>query len=256
MHENARVDFLIVGAQKGGTHALVTFLRKHPRIFIPPVREAHFFDRTRKYQTDLESRCPFATYHELFESAEPGQLWGEATPIYMFLPFVAERIFRYNPAAKLIFLLRNPVHRAYSAYKMERSRQWETWPFTLAVALEPMRLRLATRHLDDDLHPVRVHSYLSRGFYAQQVEGFLRLFPRQNCLFIKSEDLLSEHESTMRRVFGFLEVDADVKVEAERVFVGASGELNPILASALGLLFRRDHARLERLTETEFSDWK
>jgi Sulfotransferase domain len=255
VRENGKVDFLIVGTQKGGTHALVSFLSQHPEIFIPLVREAHFFDRTRAYLADLQSQHPYATYHALFETAKPGQLWGEATPIYMFLPFVACRIFRYNPAVKLIFLLRDPAERAYSAYKMERARKRDSWPFIFAAALEPLRLRMASADLDDDRHPIRVNSYLSRGFYSRQVGSFLRLFPRENCLFIKSEALLGEHELVMWRVFSFLKVDPDIKVPAEQVFVGTNGELSPILAYVLDLMYRRDRARLRRLIGIEFADW-
>jgi Sulfotransferase domain len=266
MRENRKVDFLIVGTQKGGTTALSAFLRQHPQIFIPRVKEAHFFDMTRKYLADVKDPCPYVRYHELFEIARPGQLWGEATPIYMFLPFVADRIFHYNPTVKLIFLLRNPVERAYSAYKMERTREWDRWPFILAVVLEPFRLQLALGDLDDMQHPLRVSSYLSRGFYSKQVQRFVRMFPLGNCLFIKSEELLGEHESVMRRIFGFLGVDPDVQIPAARISPdikapAAQGSFrlasmpNPLLARVLALLYRRDRARLKRLTGMEFCDW-
>lgn len=266
MQENGKVDFLILGTQKGGTTALSAFLRQHAEIFIPLVKEAHFFDMTRRYLADVQSPCPYASYHELFEISKPGELWGEATPIYMFLPFVADRIFRYNPTVKLIFLLRNPVERAFSAYKMERMREWDRWPFTFAVALEPFRLRLASGDLDDMRHPIRVNSYLSRGFYSTQVERFLRLFPRKNCLFIKSEELLGDHEAVMRKIFIFLGVDPDVKVPAARISpdikvptargsFSSGGKLNPLLARVLALLYRRERARLKRMTEIEFCDW-
>jgi hypothetical protein len=254
VQENKKVDFLIVGTQKGGTHALVSFLRQHPEIFIPSVREAHFFDRTGIYLADLQRQDPYAHYHELFEIAKSGQLWGEATPIYMFLPFVASRIFQYNPSVKLIFLLRDPAQRAHSAHKMERARKWDSWPFIFAAALEPFRLRMASGDLDDDRHPRRVHSYLSRGFYSRQIESFLRMFPRENCLFLKSEALLDEHELVMRKVFSFLKVDPEVKVPAERLFVGGGGELSPILARLLGVLYQRDKARLKRLTGIDFAE--
>lgn len=255
MRANGKADFLIVGTQKGGTTALTTFLRQHPRIFIPEIKEAHFFDLTSRYLNAASGRPRYNEYHELFASAQPHQLWGEATPIYMFLPFVAGRIREYNPDVKLIFLLRDPVKRAFSQYKMECSRNWERWPFALAAALELLRVRLLSRDPDEERDPIRVNTYLSRGFYSTQIERFLCQFPKANCLFVKSEELLSEHDRVLRRVFTFLGIDADFKVPAARVFVSLEGGLDPILASVLRLVYRRERRRLERLTGLDFSDW-
>jgi hypothetical protein len=142
MHANGKVDFIIVGAQKGGTTALASFLAQHPGIFILEIKEAHFFDITRKYYDSKARSAPYGDYHRLFARAKPNQLWGEATPSYMFLPFVPRRIHEYNPAVKIIFLLRDPVMRAFSHFSMQRSRRWETHSFAAAVAMEFVRVHL------------------------------------------------------------------------------------------------------------------
>ena len=121
--------------------------------------------------------------------------------------------------------------------------------------LEYPRVRLLSRDPDRERDPIRVNTYLSRGFYSQQIERFLRQFPRKNCLFLKSEELLSEHDRVLQRVFTFLGVDADFKVPAARVFVSPEGELNPILRRVLSILYRRERRRLEWLTGLDFSDW-
>ncbi len=255
MRANGKVDFLVVGTQKGGTTALASFLRQHPQIFIPEIKEAHFFDFEREYLDPSTGSPRYGAYHQLYDDAQPHQLWGEATPIYMFLPFVASRIHAYNPAMKLIFLLRDPVKRAYSHYKMVREREWERWPFALAAAIEFFRVRFVSGDSDERKDPIRINTYLSRGFYSWQIRRFVRLFPIENCLFVKSEDLLGRHDCVMRRIFGFLGVDSELKVPAARVFVGERGNLNPLLARVLGLLYRRERRRLEQLTGLKFSDW-
>jgi Sulfotransferase domain len=255
MHANRKADFLIVGTQKGGTSALARFLGQHPEIFIPDIKEAHFFDYPAKYLNDSSGLPSYDAYHELFASARPTQLWGEATPIYMFLPFVPDRIHEYNPNLKLIFLLRDPAMRAFSHYKMQRSRHRERWPFPIAAALEPFRLLLLSSGPDHKRDPIRRHSYLSRGFYSAQVERFLRQFPRENCCFIKSKDLLREHDNVLRRIFAFLGVDPDFKVAPASVFVGPQGEPNAIFDRILRLIYRRERYRLQRLTGIDFSDW-
>ncbi len=255
MHINGKVDFLIVGTQKGGTTALASFLAQHPSVFIPEIKEAHFFDITRKYYDSKKQSPCYSDYHRLFASAKSDQLWGEATPIYMFLPFVPRRIYEYDCAMKIIFLLRDPVKRAFSHFSMQRSRNWETRSFMVAVAIEFLRLHLLSRDLDNLRDPVRIHSYVSRGFYSKQIARFLGLFPRENCLFLKSEELLGQHDLVMRNICGFLGVDPEVKMPFRRVFTGPEGQANIILARWLRLIYRRDLRRLERITGLSFPEW-
>jgi hypothetical protein len=255
MHANGKVDFIVAGAQKGGTTALASFLGQHPAIFIPDVKEAHFFDIDSNYYDSKSGRAGLIEYHRLFAPAQPNQLWGDVTPIYMFLPFVPRRIFEYNREVKIIFLLRDPVMRAFSHFSMQRSRGWETHSFTAAVAMEFFRLHLFARDPDDLKDPGRIHSYVSRGFYGKQIARFSRLFPTENCLFLKSQELLAQHAAVMRRIFVFLGVDAEVKVPAARVFAGSEGEPNALLARILRLIYRRDRGRLERLTGLDFPEW-
>jgi len=125
------VGFLVVGAQKGGTSALAEFLSVHPqicmaefllghsRICTAESKEVHFFD--------LGALSPgrpsnYEEYHSFFPKKPGAIAYGEATPAYMYWKPAAERIYRYNPEMKLIFLLRNPVERAYSKHQEEQSR--------------------------------------------------------------------------------------------------------------------------------------
>jgi Sulfotransferase domain len=255
MHTNGKVDFLVVGTQKGGTTALASFLSQHPSVFIPGIKEAHFFDVTRNYYDPEAGLVRYGDYHRLFAPAKANQLWGEATPIYMFLRFVPKRIYQYNPAIKIIFLLRDPVKRAFSHFSMQRSRNLESHSFTVAVALEFVRLYLLSRSPGDLRDPFRVHSYVSRGFYSGQIARFFDLFPRENCLFLKSEELLAHHSRVMRNIFVFLGVDPGVEVPFRRVYVGNGGQPNQLLARGLRLLYRPELRRLERLTGLSFPEW-
>ena len=108
-----QVDFLIGGTQKGGTSALAHFLGLHPEIFLPNGKEAHFFDRSA-YPADGTREHVARRYREKFPTDLRGRLTGDATPIYMYLPSVPERVREHNPAMKWVLLLREPVARAIS----------------------------------------------------------------------------------------------------------------------------------------------
>ncbi len=219
------VNFLIVGTQKGGTTALAKFLAQHPEICFAPVKEVHFFDGINYDPGWSESGNPRLTISELnhhYQKAFPNwqgqKIVGEATPIYMYLPFVAERIYRYNPQMKLIFLLRDPVERAISHYQMELGRGLERLPLPLAIALEPYRLR-RDRHNLQEKSSLRCHSYVDRGFYARQIINMQQYFPPSQILFIKTTDLRQKHQEVLQNIYSFLGlVDRSLMPEPELVF--------------------------------------
>ena len=86
-------------------------------------------------------------------SKQPHRLWGEATPVDMFLPFVADRIRNDNPDVKSIFLLRDPVRRPVSQHRMEHSRHSERWHFALVATLGCPKVRLLSRDPDQEGTP-------------------------------------------------------------------------------------------------------
>lgn len=211
------VNFLIVGTQKGGTTALAKFLAQHPEICFAPVKEVHFFDGV-DYDRGWDQTQLNHHYQKSFPNWQGQKIVGEATPIYMYLPFVAERIYHYNPQMKLIFLLRDPVERAISHYQMELGRGLERLPLPLAIALEPYRLR-RDRHNLQEKSSLRCHSYVDRGFYARQIINMQQYFPPSQMLFIKTTDLRQKHQEVLQNIYSFLGlVDRSLMPEPELVF--------------------------------------
>ncbi len=218
-----RVDFLVAGTQKGGTTALAHFLNQHPEICLPIQKEAHFFDAA-DYS---ESETPSASgerYRKLFPAELKGHLCGDATPVYMYLPEVAGRVWRYNPAMKWIVLLRDPVERAVSHYQMERARGNEPLAFDEAIAAEKKRLQ-RDRHNRAWNSSARLHSYVARGLYTRQVRRLRRLFGKEAVLILTTGELRHRHEETLQRIYEFLGVqNRDFMPAAEVVFATKNGE--------------------------------
>src|SRR5688572_4249341 len=114
MTEPPRVTFLIAGVQKGGTTALFDYLGDYPDIVLADAKELHFFDD----EAQDWSAPDYGAYNARF-SDPAGRPCGEATPIYTYWPNSLERIAAYNPAMKLVVMLRDPVERAWSHWRME-----------------------------------------------------------------------------------------------------------------------------------------
>lgn len=190
------VDFVVGGAQKSGTTALFHYLRQHPSVGVGRSKELHFFDRDWHFHSAQVNYDPL---HARFEHESLQKTAGDFTPIYLFDPKVAGRIHVYNPNMKFIFLLRDPVARAYSQWVMEHEKGKETRGFVAALIHE-----LKSRRRQP-YHPVR--SFLARGIYSQQLRRYFDLFPKNNILTLRHNDLLASPRSTLLRIYEFLEIE-------------------------------------------------
>ncbi|MHA3792046.1 sulfotransferase domain-containing protein [Sphingomonas sp. YL-JM2C] len=251
MSGDRKVDFLVAGVQKGGTSALFDYLRELPDIQMPAVKEAHFFDEEQAVDW---SNPDYSAYHALF--AADDRLRGEATPIYLYWPNALERIARYHPAIKIILLFRDPVERAWSHWKMEYAKRKETEPF--AWCIREGRARVAAGDPTAPGHH-RVFSYVERGFYGAQVERLFALFPREQCLLLRSEDLQLDPQATIGAVCRFLGVQPPAST-APRIVHAAREIAYPSRLEAkdralLADLYRKDIARFEPLSGLLVDAW-
>jgi len=169
-------------------------LNEHPQIYMYPKKEVHFFDRDEFYAKGI------SFYERKFIGAEKDQILGEVTPGYMFLHKVPERIKENLPDAKLIFILRDPVKRAWSHYLHMIRRGLETLSFKDALAAEEERISKGEKGF-------RAYSYIERGKYIDQIERFDRLFERRQLFFIILEEFQSSPDKAFRSLFNFLNVD-------------------------------------------------
>ncbi|WP_347270017.1 sulfotransferase domain-containing protein [Rhizorhabdus histidinilytica] len=251
MSGGRKVDFLVAGVQKGGTSALFEYLRELPDIQMPVVKEAHFFDEEQGVDW---SDPDYSAYHALFTA--DGRLRGEATPIYLYWPNALERIVRYNPAAKIILLFRDPIQRAWSHWKMEYAKRKETEPF--AWCIREGRERVATGDPTAPGHH-RVFSYVERGFYGAQVERLLALFPREQCLLLRSEELRQEPQATLDTVCRFLGVSPPASAARRTVHaareIAYPSRLEAEDRALLADLYRKDIARFEALSGLPADEW-
>ena len=250
MTRDGKVSFLVAGVQKGGTSALFDYLREMPDVQMPDLKEAHFFD-----DESLDwSRPDIGRYHALF--ADDARLRGEATPIYLYWPNSLERIARYNPAMRIILLFRDPIERAWSHWKMEYAKRKEREPF--AWCIREGRRRLTEPGLAPPGHH-RVFSYVERGLYGSQVERLLALFPRTQCLLLRSEELRDDPAPQLERICTFLDLPP-LKNRTRRTVHPARDLAYPSRLTTedrelLAEVYRPELARFETATGMDASFW-
>ncbi|NMG58819.1 sulfotransferase [Geitlerinema sp. P-1104] len=193
-------DFLIIGAQKSGTTSALHYLSQHPQIQVAPQKEVHYFD--------LNYHQGLSWYQQQFPNPTPAILKGEASPYYIFHPDVPRRVATDFPHMKLIALLRNPVERAISHYHHAIKQGLETLPLEDAIAQEPIRLAGEAQKLQDNpnyhSYAYQHHSYLTRGYYLQQLQCWWAHFPKPQLLILHSADLYQQPQATLNRMLTFL----------------------------------------------------
>ena len=186
-------NFICPGAQKAATSTLYHVLKQHPDIYLPKRKETHFFDREERFSQGLD------WYQEQYYGDAAGEkIIGDITPEYMYLPHIPRRIYDCLGAdIRFVFMLRNPVDRAFSHYQMSVRRGWEDQPLAKAVGMEEARIAEGPAQR-------RNFSYIGRGFYAAQIKGFMALFPRENMQFILFEDFVRHTPETTGEIIRFL----------------------------------------------------
>ena len=196
-------EFLGVGVQKGGTTTLQRLLEQHPSAFLPAAKELHYFS--------LHYALGEGWYRVQFAEAGAQQRCGEITPYYLFHPAAPARIQALLPQARLIVLLRDPVKRALSQYFHSRRLGLEPLELEPALAAEAQRLAAAEAALaaaDGRHRSHQEHSYLARSRYEQQLQRVEALFPAEQLLVLRSEDLFAQPEQVWGQVLTFLELEA------------------------------------------------
>jgi hypothetical protein len=237
-------DFVIIGTQRGGTTSLHAYLSAHPQVNTPATKELHFL--TDRYERGLD------WYLGQFpEELPPGVITGEATPYALFHPLAPGRLLEIAPAAKSIVLLRNPAERAYSHFLLERLRGEETLDFVAALDAELERLDGEEARLERDpahvSHPHKHASYLARGEYVRQLERWFGIFPREQILVVRSEDLYERSAETFARVADFLAIDPDSTIPFTAHNQTTGLPLDPAVRRRLSEHFAPFNARLADL---------
>jgi hypothetical protein len=194
------LDFLVIGAQKSGTTSLYQHLNAHPSVFVPIEKEAPFFN-SPDVESGLESYLA-----EYFATARPDQVLGKVTPHYMYGPVAdtAARIAMYCPQVRLVAILRDPVKRAFSEYRMARRRGFEVRSFSVALRelLEPERLNRAR------ISPGETNGYVTNGEYGRILREYRERFNREQLLVLFTQELEAHPQRTLSEMYSHIGVDA------------------------------------------------
>ena len=218
-------NFFVIGAVKAGTTSLYHYLMQHPQVYASPIKEPNFFSTdidTNKFSatyrnntfTDLDAyfkhkplkhlQLAFVKekeqYLQLFSNVKNEKAIGEFSTSYLYSLNAPQNIFEYNPQAKIIVVLRNPIERSFSHYLMAVRFSFTTKDF-MASLKEDMDKKEKGWGISEQ--------YIELGMYAKQIEVYQKVFPKEQVKILLYEDLKNPIQ-LINEVCDFLKLDAHI----------------------------------------------
>jgi len=215
-------NLFIVGAARAGTTTLYHILDTHPDFFVSPVKESNFFSQdiipnrfSKKYNDSLgfneksyfenfplqKRQIAFVrekeNYIKLFTDAKKKSIIADFSTSYLYSDVAASNIYQYNQEAKIIILLRNPIERAFSHYKMALEMG-----FVKGCFLEEIDKDF--RKLDKTWGVSEL--FIELGMYYKQVKRYKDIFPKNQIKVILFDDFINASQSTIISICDFLEI--------------------------------------------------
>ena len=219
-------NLFLIGAQKAGTTFLANLIDQHPDICVSEPKEPAYLTRNRQrgldwyrsrfknpdaaYLVDATTGYTSSPLLSMDEDPEASGFWG-----------VPERMQALSPQAALVYVVRDPVSRTYSAYWHNVRAGHESRPFREALEADSY--------------------YLRTSCYYDQLELYRRYFSREQILVLKFEDLVGDPSGTVARCFSFLSLDAPSSINVDqgknRSFTYPAGlsHINKALSTVGGL---------------------
>ncbi len=207
-------NFFIVGAPKCGTTALYEYLRPHPSIFMPRVKEPHYF--AKDLGTYPRIRTP-EEYAGIFaESSEKHLSVGEASVYYLRSSLAIPGIREFNPDARIIAMFRNPVEMVHSLHsQLLYVAEENESDFEVAWRLQERRSRGL------DLPPGSRGAFLVQygqvGQFGTQTQRLLSVFPRTQVKLILFDDFTASPQTVYDEVIEFLGIPHDNRSAFPRI---------------------------------------
>jgi hypothetical protein len=202
---NGLPNLFLVGAPKAGTTSLYRYLRDHPAVYMPVLKEPNFFGSDlRKHGRTLER----SAYLHIFAEAGAATWVGEASVHSLQSELAAVEIKAFNPEARIVIALREPTEAMHSLHRHQVVSGVETiLDFEEALAAEDDRR--AGRRVPRSVRIEQGLWYRDTYRYAPQIRRFIDAFGRRQVHIIIFEQFRRDPAGVYRELLRFLELEDD-----------------------------------------------
>jgi len=268
--QSRQPDFLILGFPKCGTTSLYAYLASHPNVLPAITKEILYF--THSTTKNIEY---YLAHFPCITDAK--YITGEASPSYIMFPNIAQRVFNWFPNIKLIILLRNPADRTISSYyhrfKYLRCDNREI-EYIIARSIEQVTdtldkfvtlLKLKTEPVEFMRNILKNNLWMSDeneilsdligNLYIYYIKEWLNVFPENQILIVKSENLFNNPSESMREIYDFLDLPDHPLLEYPNFNPNSYSSISSHSRQQLIDFFRPYNQQLEEYLGMKF-DWK
>lgn len=235
--ETIKPNFFLVGAVKAGTTSLYEYLKQHPEIYFSPIKEPNYFStdiKTSEFSNtyrkntivDVDSyfrqtklpplQLAFVRkpehYRRLFEDVSGEKAIGEASTSYLYSEIAATNIRKYQPEARIIVIIRNPIDRVISHYQMALR-----YGHTKRSFREAVKKDWKTQQKGWGISEL----FIELGLYYRQLKRYFDAFDNKRIRVFLFEDLINYPRETVLECQRFLGTE-EILPEAFETFNPAS----------------------------------
>lgn len=256
-------DFIIIGANKAGTTSIAKYLSQHPEIDMSSVKEPMFFSSNPfNHGADKKSATlgnpsfvhTISEYSNLFNSQKATtNCFGEASTSYLANARTSSTlIYKLIPNVKIVVILRNPVSRAISAYRMCVASGIESRTFYEIVS--------SVGEQDLILHEQGVREYIRNGLYSQLLQPYTKLFGSSNILYLTYDELCLDANKLLNKIVTFIpkkpfKFSTSIKYNALSKKDKSKMSINDESVNLLKNFYKSDILKTSALTNLDLSDW-
>jgi len=254
-------DVMIVGFHKTATTSLHNYLIQHPNIIKPLRKEIGYFS-VFFWRGEMWYRSHFPTKFMKYIKSRKNEnfLVLDSDPICSYHPYSPQRIHDNLPKTKLIFILRNPIDRAWSDYNQDLNRGWipkisfeEKMKEDDTNFINMINSYKSEKLLGDDLYDLP-RPYLSIGKYVVHIKKWLDYFPNEQILFLTTDEIKSDLNTSLKKIFKFLDIPEKNISNTKKHNVRKYPKMNSDTRVKLIEYYKPYNSELEKLLNTNF-DW-
>lgn len=233
-----KLDLVIIGAEKAGTTSLKNYLYEHPQIVSHPQTEFSFFAVEEEFSQGYEN-----AYSKYFNNAKvksDQKLIAKNVSI-SFREYALKYLKNHNPNCELIFILRDPIKRAYSSYQMAVRDGWMDKPFDYVYE--------AIKQNKKNEYDVFFRFFIDLGLYHKQIKTVYKYFPKEKVHFVIYEEFVKDPQTTCSNIFQILGIEDNFKPDTERKY-NKGGIVRSNSFSIILSLLRKNNNPLKSLVKS------
>jgi len=206
-------NLFLVGLPKTGTSALHSILAEHPQIYMSPIKEPLYFSEdlaqeSLTFHGRYSQRFKYkeeSDYLTLFKNAKNEQIFGESTTSYIFSRKAPHNIYNFNPEAKILIGIREPIdflralHIQYLKEGVEVYSDFEQ-------ALSAEKERKEGRDIPKTVYYPSYLFYREKILYAKYIQDFMKYFNKNQIKIYVYEEFRSNNQKILKEILSFLQV--------------------------------------------------